>query len=113
MKGIGRSIAVAQFRLTAAMARKRGRELAADTGNLIWTDHMQERMAQRGIDAGAVLRILRHGDVEEDPEEAKKPGDWKIKLTRIMASGRTAGIVTVLIENSRLVLVTAEWEDRR
>jgi hypothetical protein len=104
---------VVKFRLTAAMAQQRVRELAQRSSNLVWTDHIKERMSERGIDSDAVLRILRSGDVEEEPQEAKRPGDWKIKLVRAMNTGRAAGVVTVLVENSRLVLITAEWEDRR
>jgi hypothetical protein len=104
---------VVKFRLTAAMAQQRVRELAQSSSNLVWTDHIKERMSERGIDSDAVLRILRGGDVEEEPQEAKKSGDWKIKLVRVMNTGRVAGVVTVLVENSRLVLITAEWEDRR
>jgi hypothetical protein len=104
---------VVKLRLTAGAAKQRVRELAQTTGNLVWTEHIQQRMAERGIDSDAVLRILRTGDVEEEPEEAKKPGDWKIKLVRMMGTGRVAGVVTVLVQTSRLVLVTTEWEDRR
>ncbi len=95
------------------MAQQRVRELARSSGNLVWTDHIKERMSERGIDSDAVLRILRSGDVEDEPQEARKAGDWKIKLVRVMNTGRAAGVVTVLVENSRLVLITAEWEDRR
>jgi hypothetical protein len=102
------------FRLTIAVAQQRVRDLAADTGNLEWSDHIQERMIERGIDVDAVLRILRTGDVEGEPIESdKRAGDWKIKLTRLMGTGRVAGVATVLVQNRRLVLVTAEWEDRR
>ena len=104
---------VVKFRLSAAKGQQRVRELAADSKNLVWTDHIQQRMAERGIDADGVLRILRSGDVEEETLEAEKAGDWKIKLVRLMKSGRVAGVVTVLVANSRLVLVTTEWEDRR
>jgi hypothetical protein len=105
--------AVVKYRLTAGVAQRRVRELAKDTGNVVWTDHIKERMDERGLDSDAVLRILRGGDVEEEPTEADKPGDWKIKMVRRMATGRFAGVATVLTQDNRLVLTTAEWEDRR
>ena len=79
--------AVVPFRLTAGAAQKRVRELAQNSSNLLWTDHIKQRMQDRGIDTDAVLRILREGDVEEEPTEAKKPGDWKIKMVRKMGNG--------------------------
>lgn len=105
--------AVTAYRLTARAAQRRVRELAQNTSNLVWTDHIEERMVARGIDTDAVLRILRDGDVEEEPCAGDKPGDWKFKVVRKMGTGRVAGVVTVLVENSRLILITAEWEDRR
>jgi FAD synthase len=104
---------VVAYRLTAGVAQKRVRELALDTSNLVWTSHIEERMEARGIDTDAVLRILREGDVEEEPCAGEKQGDWKIKVVRKMGNGRTAGVVTVLVDCTRLILITAQWEDRR
>ena len=105
---------MAAFRMTAASAREKIRGFAAEsagTDRLIWTDHIAERMSARGIDSDAVLRILRKGDIEGEPEPGKKSGDWKIEVTLKMATGRVAGIVCVLTRDNRLVLMTAEWED--
>ncbi len=102
-----------RFRLTATAAQQRIRELSVRSQNLVWTKHIQERMEERGIDADAVLRILREGHVEDPPEEQKSAGDWKAKVVRKMNTGRVAGVVTIIVQNSRLVLKTAEWEDRR
>src|SRR5262245_24393731 len=106
------SRAVVAYRLTAAVAQRRVRELAKDSSNLVWTDHIKERMAERGIDSDAVLRIVRGGDVEEEPTPTDTPGDWNVKMVRKMATGRCAGVIMVLVQNTRLVLKTAEWEDR-
>jgi Domain of unknown function (DUF4258) len=91
----------------------RVRELAASSGNIIWTDHIAERMQQRGFDSDAVTRILRTGDIEGEIEGGSSQGDWKVKLTRSMGNGRTAGVVTMVIQDCRLVLLTVEWEDFR
>jgi len=104
---------VAQFRLTATLAKERVRQLAAVTSNLQWTKHIQERMEERGIDDSDVLKVLREGDVDEDPIEGKNLGEWKIKLTRKLLNGRVAGVVTVLMTSGRLRLLTTEWEDHR
>lgn len=104
---------VAKLRLTPARAIARVRQLAADTANLQWSRHVLEQMAARGIDDGDVLKVLRGGEVEEDPVEGKIEGEWKIKLTRRLSNGRVAGVVTVLLVTGKLRLVTAEWEDHR
>lgn len=107
---------MAKFRLTRAKARERVRELSAEsthTDRLIWTEHIQHRMEKRDIDSDAVLRILRQGDIDEDPCEGEKPGDWKVKLTLKMQTGRVAGVVAAITRDDRLVLITAEWEDQQ
>jgi hypothetical protein len=107
---------VAKFKLTATKARERIRALSAEsarTGGLIWTEHIQERMQERDIDSDAVLKILRHGDVAGEPSEGDKPGDWKVKLTHKMPTGRVAGVVIVITRDDRLVLITTEWEDHQ
>lgn len=68
-------------------------------------------MDARGIDADAVLRVLRLGDVEQEPEQTPQ-GDWKIKIVHKLG-GRHAAVVTVLVQDRRLVLLTTEWEDGR
>jgi hypothetical protein len=95
-----------------AELRQRIRELVVVTGNLVWTDHIAERMEQRGFDSEGVLRILQEGDINEEPEPAKR-GDWKVKVVRRMVNGREAGVVTVINRNTRLILLTIEWEDLR
>jgi Domain of unknown function (DUF4258) len=107
---------VAKLALTKTVARQRVRELAAEragTDKLVWSTHIQEQMESRGIDSDAVLRILRNGDIEDDPLQGNKPGDWKVKLTLKMATGRVAGVVAAITQDNRLVLITAEWEDHR
>jgi hypothetical protein len=104
---------VAAWRLTAGIARKRVRELASDSRTLVWTDHIQQRMVERGISTLDVLRILRDGEIEDDPVRAHIPGDWRVKLVRRLEGRRTAGVVTVIAARGVLILVTAEWEDGR
>ena len=98
--------------LSAAEAQKRIRELAADSGNIVWTDHVLHQMSDRGIDDAAVRRILQTGYVDDPPiESTQDPNDWVAKITRRMATGRDAGVVTAITDGGRLILITAEWED--
>jgi hypothetical protein len=104
---------VAIFRLTATVAQARVRTLAINSANLRWTRHIREQMEARGIDAEDVLRILRTGDVETEPRTGKFRGEWKVKLTRKLSNGRVAGVVTLIVNDSYLRLLTTEWEDHR
>lgn len=95
------------------VAQARVRALSMDTSNLRWSSHIRERMIERGIDSEDVLRILRNGDVESPPVEGQYSGEWRVKLTRKLSNGRVAGVVTVIINDRTLRLVTTEWEDYR
>jgi hypothetical protein len=104
---------VSKLRLTARGAQARVHEISQDSGNLIWTTHISEQMEARGIDADAVLRILRRGEVDDDPVEGTNSGEWKLKITHKLTGGRVAGVVTVIVADKKLILITAEWEDFR
>jgi hypothetical protein len=107
----GKPPKVTPLRLTAGAARKRIAELALVTSNIRWTDHVRERMKERGFDSEGVLRILRTGSVDEPPELGKSDNEWKVKVTKRMPSGRAAGVVALIISDAILRLLTVEWED--
>jgi len=69
-----------------------------------------ERMSERGIFALDVLRILRTGWVDDEPEQTGS-GEWKCKITLDIKRGRTAGVVTIIMHNDMLFVKTVEWED--
>lgn len=104
---------VSKLRLTRAVAQTKVRAAARDTSRLRWSTHILERMQERDIDDTEVLRVLRIGEVEEDPVEGSKPNEWKVKITHKLSTGRVAAVVAVLMEDGRLRLVTTEWEDKR
>jgi len=102
---------VTAFRLTAAVAQARVRMLAENSSNLRFTRHIDERMVERDISVAQVRHILRTGFVDDPPVPGGFAGEWKIKITRKMPNGRVAGVVTVLINERTLRLLTVEWED--
>jgi DNA-binding transcriptional regulator YiaG len=55
------------------------------------------------------VRVLRDGEIEDDPFKARILGDRRVKLVRRLDSGRMAGVVTVIASRDTLILVTAEW----
>lgn len=101
---------VSTMRLTAGVAEKRINEAAKVTENIIFGDHARKRMAERELFDIDVLRVLRHGSVEEAPEQAAQ-GEWKCKVTLKIRGGRTAGVVTIIMSGGKLFVKTVEWED--
>jgi len=98
--------------LPISVAKRRIANISFDSDQVVFTDHAQIRMEERGISMPDVLRILRHGDIEDPPSE-DHPGEWKCKVTDKLR-GRTAGVVTVIIDaDEQLIIVTVEWEDYR
>jgi hypothetical protein len=100
------------LRLTASAATQAIRARAEDSANVILTDHAQERMAERGIIALEVYRILRTGIVDVAPTRLTD-GDWKAEIEQRMPGGRDAVVVTVVKRDERLVVVTVMWRDKR
>lgn len=101
-----------RLNLTAAAAEKVIRQLAQDADNIILGNHAMERMSKRGIFTADVLRILRTGWVDDEPEYTDS-GEWKCKMTLEIKQGRTAGVVTIIMHDDMLFLKTVEWEDIR
>jgi len=99
------------MRLTASAAQREVRRLSVTTANIVWTDHVNEQMEERGIDADDVLKILRGGYVDEEPEPGKGPLDWKVRVNLKLKDRRVAVVVTVIQDSTRLILVTAFWRD--
>ena len=101
---------MARINLTAAAAEKVIRQSAQDADNIILGRHAMERMSERGIFTTDVLRILRTGWVDDEPELTDS-GEWKCKMTLDTNRGRTAGVVTTIMQNDMLFVKTVEWED--
>jgi hypothetical protein len=101
---------VAPFKLTRAGAERRIRELADNDNNIIWGEHAQQRMAERDIEDVVVLRVLRCGYVDTEPELTEY-NEWQCKVTLKVRGSRVAGVVTIILHNGRLFVKTVEWED--
>lgn len=103
---------VVQYRLTIAMAQKRIREAATESGNIIFGNHALERMEQRGIYDVQVLEILRTGMIVDNPEQTEFR-EWKCKVVKKLRGAREAGVITVIMNSGKLFIKTVEWEDLR
>jgi hypothetical protein len=98
--------------LTAKAATRAIRDRAADSANVVLTDHAQERMIERDITAPEVFRILRDGTVHERPV-LTEAGDWKAAVEMWIPGGGDVAVVAVIRKGSRLVVVTVMWRDQR
>lgn len=102
---------VTGVRLTRKVAQRRIREIVKVTANVKLTTHAKKRMAERDIIKTEVYRILKNGDIENDPELTER-GEWKCKVTLQLRGRRLAGVVAILVNGGKqLVIVTVEWED--
>lgn len=104
----GKAIA---FKLRPETLRDLVRRLAEDSENVKWSVHALERMAERGITDKVALEVLRRGDVKGGIEPGQNPGEWKVKMVRMVKGRREAGVVVLTVHNARLLVKTVEWED--
>jgi hypothetical protein len=72
----------------------------------------RERIAQRDIDIGDAVEVLRIGEIEGPIEPGADPGEWVCKVTaKPDKSSRRLGVAVVVIRDDRLFFKTVEWED--
>jgi Domain of unknown function (DUF4258) len=92
--------------------QRRKRKLAANSGNVIITDHAADRMTERGIDDKDVYRVLDTGLVDiQSIKPGKDAGHWKCKVTQRIKGSREVGVITVVSSGDKLIIITTEWED--
>jgi hypothetical protein len=98
--------------LTPAQARAKIADIAKDTARVIIGDHAQQRMKRRGISDMELYRMLRFGNVLDDPTRTEQK-EWKCKVVMKLTGNRVAGAVTIILHDGDLFVMTVEWEDRR
>jgi hypothetical protein len=88
------------------------RRLAAG-GAYSFSQHaFDERMMERGFDIDDVLKIMALGDIDGAIVAGRRDGEWKCTVVgKLPWTSREAGVVTVVVRESRLIFVTVEWMD--
>ena len=72
-----------------------------------------ERGPERSIDIQDALAVLRQGTIKDDIIPGKGANEWKCKvIDKMDEPPRWLGVVTVVIKNERLYVLTVEWEDQ-
>ena len=89
------------------------RRVAATSENVFLSEHAQDRMFERDISDLDVFRVLRKGQIKGRVENGKRAGEWKVKIVDQLKGSREAGVVTIVIGQKRLFVLTVEWEDIR
>jgi hypothetical protein len=92
------------MRMNDANALRLLREIAADSGQVIFTDHAAKRMVQRKVTRPMVLDCLRAGAVDEsvalDPH-----GNWKLPVWK-RAAGKDLRIAVAIDLPNRAIVIT-------
>jgi hypothetical protein len=101
---------VTTFRLTPGVATERINALANDTFNIGLTVHAKKQMELRGVVIGDVFQILQHGSVEREPVKGNK-GEWKCNVERKIKGQRVAVVVTAIVRDELLEVITVMWKD--
>lgn len=69
--------------LPESLSRDQARDLIGqvlqDSANLIWKEHVYERMEQRGVTDMQVLQVLRRGAVTADPVFGRER-NWEVRM---------------------------------
>jgi Domain of unknown function (DUF4258) len=85
--------------------------LAADSKLVGFTDHALVRMEERDIFDVDVFRVLKNGRIKGSVSSAKREGECLVKIVDKIKGQREVGVVTVIIRQSKLLVITVEWED--
>lgn len=80
------------------------RELAGDSGNVIFSNHALRRMRQRRVTPKMVLQCLLLGMIVEGPVLGLK-GTWELAIQR-MAAGERLRVALAIDLPSRLIIIT-------
>lgn len=97
--------------LSPRQAEQKIRDISLDSANVRFSTHAQERMEERDISLHDVFRVLRKGSIIETPRNGKRCGEWVVKVERHARGNRDIGVVTAIVQDSHLIIITVEWED--
>jgi hypothetical protein len=88
------------------------RFLAGHTDSVIFSEHAQERMEERGFSSEDVYRGLRTGELSGRITRGENAGECRCKVVAQLRGSRKMGIVTIVVMNEYIFVKTVEWEDR-
>ena len=86
--------------------------LAPHSEKVVFSEHAQERMGERGISDVDVYRILQRGSIKGPITPGKNKEEWCCKVTYRLRGSRDVGVATIVIQAKSLWIKTVEWEDK-
>jgi hypothetical protein len=92
------------FALSRPKALALVRELASDSGQVVFTDHARKRMRLRKVTPKAVLECLLRGVIVEGPALGLR-GTWELAVER-MGAGRKLRVACAIDVPKRIIVVT-------
>ena len=95
---------IAPLRLTAAMALRVIREIAADTNHIVVIAHARRRGRQRDITRRQIELCAQKGTIIEGPFMNQR-GNWQVSLQR-HAAGEEITCAVVIERRTRLIVIT-------
>jgi hypothetical protein len=87
------------------------RFLAPHSEKVVFSEHAQERMEERGISDVDVSRTLLRGSIAGPITPGNNEDEWCCKVTYQLRGSRDVGVATIVIQASSLWIKTVEWED--
>jgi len=96
--------------LTAKKATQMVRALTADSSQVFFTRHAEDRMKARKVTRTQVLRCLTKGRIVEGPAKGVK-GNWEFRLECVSA-GDALNVAAALDSDGNgnfVVVITAYW----
>lgn len=81
-----------------------------------WTEHAEDRMAQRGLILGDILHVLKRGFVLDPHEPSTRPNSFKYRIqsTTPNSGNRSVAVVVIAdIKSQQVKVVTVMWQDEK
>jgi hypothetical protein len=85
------------------------RSTAQNSINVLFTEHVKQRMRQRKITMPCVLETLRKGQIKRQPEPNTSYGTLECRMEFYSAGHNIGVVVAVSDEDPSLVVVTAMY----
>jgi len=89
-----------------AQLAKHIRTLAKNSRNVVLTDHLKQRMAERNVSNIEVLECLKLGSIRRAPEINHDKQSLECRMERQVLKRDLACIVALCDENPNLIIVT-------
>ncbi len=102
---------VTQIRPKLADIHATIRSLAEEDKFVFLSRHARERMDLRSITRIDLIRVLKTGHIDGPILLGENAGEWKCKVVAKVKGSREIGVVTLVIDNKKILVKTAEWED--